>query len=112
LEVHLEETIHEDEMKIYVFSSDKWIFVKDLNVFVTFNMVRLSDQLVNNNSLMVRWVINSKKSVVDISSVMPMSSSENHNQRRSKKSAKAKDKQTFSITLSHMQKSVDNLLRT
>jgi hypothetical protein len=50
-EVHLKKTIHEDEMKIYVFSSDKWIVMKDLNVFVTFNMVRLSDQLVNNNSL-------------------------------------------------------------
>ena len=61
---------------------------------------------MDTKSLRVRWVINNKKSVVVISLVRPMYSSENHIRKRSKKAAKTKDKQTGSITSSHTQKTL------
>ena len=52
-------------------------------------MVGLSEEDVDTKSLRVRWVINNKKEVVDISSVRPMYSSEGNNQnRRSTKPSK------------------------
>ena len=84
-EVNLEENIDEDEMMKYIFSSDEWIVVKDLDVFVNVgkadhpakidSIVGLSDDLVDTTSLRVRWS-NNLKEVVDISSVKPMYSSE------------------------------------
>ena len=116
-EVDLEETIDEDEMKKYVFYSDDWIVMKDMDVFVTVgttdhpakidSIVRLSDDLVDTKSLRVRWGSNGQKEVVDISSVKPMYSSENHVGKRSEKPEKTKkEKQTGSITSSHTQKTV------
>jgi hypothetical protein len=68
---------------------------------------RLSDDLVDTKSLRVRWGSNDQKVVVDISSVKPMYSSENHVGKRSKQPEKTKkEKQTGSITSSHTQKSV------
>lgn len=67
----------EDEINQFVFSSDDWIVMKDLDVFVKVgstdhpakidSMVRLSEELVDTKSLRVRWVITNKKSEVDIS---------------------------------------------
>ncbi len=64
--------------------------MKDLDVFVKVgttdhpakidSMVRLSEELVDTKSLRVRWVINNKKEVVDISSVRLMFSSEGNSQ--------------------------------
>ncbi len=73
--------------------------MKDLDVFVKVgttdhpskidSMVRLSEELVDTQSLRVRWVVNNKKEVVDISSMKLMYSSEGNNQnRRSTKPAK------------------------
>ena len=52
-EVNIEESIMEDEIDQFVFSSDKWIVMKELDVFVTVgntdhptkidSMVRLSE---------------------------------------------------------------------
>ncbi len=77
-EVDIEEGIMEDDIDQFVFSSDEWIVMKDLDVFVKAgstdhpskidSMVTLSEELVNTKSLRVRWVINNKKSEVDISS--------------------------------------------
>ena len=71
-EVDFEEGIMEDEIDQFVFSSDGWIVMKDLDIFVKVgntdhpakidSMVRLSEELVDTNSLRVRWVINNKKS--------------------------------------------------
>ena len=65
---------------------------KDLDYFVKVgstdhpakidSMVRLSEELVDTKSLRVRWVINNKKEVVDLSSVRPMYSLEMNNQNR------------------------------
>ena len=44
------------------------------------SMVKFSEELVDTKSLTVRWIINNKKEVVDISSVRPMLSSEGNNQ--------------------------------
>ena len=72
--------------------------MKDLDVFVKVgttdhpakidSMVRLSEELVDNKLSRVKWVINNKKEVVDMSSVRPMYSSEgnNHNRRSTKPS--------------------------
>ena len=94
-EVDLEECIMEDEIDQFVFSSDGWIVMKDLDVFVKVgstdhpakidSMVRLSEELVDTKSLRVRWVINNKKSEVDISSVRPMYTSEGDKKKRSAK---------------------------
>jgi hypothetical protein len=56
-EVDIKECIMEDELDQFVFSSDEWIAMKDLDVFVTVgntdhpakidSMVRLSDKLVD-----------------------------------------------------------------
>ena len=91
-ELDLEETINEVDIEKLVFTSDDWIVMKDLDVFVKVgttdhpakidSMVRLSEELVDTKSLRVRWVINNKKEVVDISSVRPMYSSEVNNQKR------------------------------
>ena len=52
-------------------------------------MVGLSEEDVDTKSLRVRWVINNKKEVVDISSVRSMYSSEvNDQNRRSTKPSK------------------------
>jgi hypothetical protein len=69
-EVDIEEGIMEDEMDQFVFASDGWIVMKDLDVFVKVgntdhpakidSMVRLSEELVDTKSLRVRWVINKK----------------------------------------------------
>ncbi len=85
-EVEIEEGIMEDENSQFVFSSDEWIVMKELDVFVTVgntdhpakidSMVRLSEGLVDTKSMRVRWVINNKKSEVDISSLRPMVASE------------------------------------
>ena len=66
--------------------------MKDLDVFVKVgttdhpakidSMVKLSEELVDTKSLRVRWIVNNKKEVVDISSVMPMYSSEGNKQKR------------------------------
>ncbi len=66
--------------------------MKDLDVFVMVgttdqpakidSMVRLSEELVDTKSLRVRWIVNNKKEVVDISSVRPMYLSEGNNQNR------------------------------
>ncbi len=112
----LEEPIVEDDIDKLVFSSDDWIVMKDLDVFVKVgttdhpakidSMVRLSEELVDTKSLRVRWVINNKKEVVDISSVRPMYSSEGNNQkRRSTKPAK-----THSVIPLQTQKSKEGLL--
>ncbi len=73
-EVDFEESIMEDEIDQFVFASDGWIVMKDLDVFVKVgstdhpakidSMVRLSEELVDTKSLRVRWVINNKKSEV------------------------------------------------
>ena len=94
-EVDFEEGIMEDEIDQFVFSSDGWIVMKDLDVFVKVgntdhpakidSMVRLSEELVDTNSLRVRWIINNKKSEVDISSVRPMYTTEGDKKRRSVK---------------------------
>ena len=78
-ELDLEEAIIEDDIDKLVFSSNDWIVMKDLDVFVKVgttdhpakidSMVRLSEEFVDTKSLRVRWVINNKKEVVDISSV-------------------------------------------
>ena len=98
-ELDLKEAIIEDDIDKLVFSSDDWIVMKDLDVFVKVgttdhpakidSMVRLSEELVDTKLLRVKWVINNKKEVVDISSVRPMYSSEGNNQnRRSTKPSK------------------------
>ncbi len=70
-EVDIKESLMEDEIDQYVFTSDEWIVMKDLDVFVTVgstdcsakidSMVRLSDKLVDTKSLWVQWVISNKK---------------------------------------------------
>ncbi len=75
-ELDLEEAIIEDDIDKLVLSSDDWIVMKDLDVFVKVgstdqpakidSMVRLSEELVDTKSLRVRWVINNKKEVVNI----------------------------------------------
>ena len=98
-ELDLKEAIIEDDIDKLVFSSDDWIVIKVLNVFVKGgttdhpakidSIVRLSEESVDTKSLGVKWVINNKKEVVDISSVRPMYSSEGNNQnRRSTKPSK------------------------
>jgi hypothetical protein len=84
-ELDLEEAIIEDDIDKFVFSSDEWIVMKDLDVFVKVgttyhpakidSMVRLSEEFVDTKSLRVRWVVNNKKEVVDTLSVRPMYSS-------------------------------------
>ena len=91
-ELDLEETINEADIEKLVFTSDDWIVMKDLDVFVRVgttnhpakidSMVRLSEELVDTKSLRVRWIVNNKKEVVDLSSVVPMYSSEGNNQKR------------------------------
>ncbi len=91
-ELDLEETISEDDIGKLVFAPDDWIVMKKLDVFVKVgttdhrakieSMVRLSEELVDTKSLRVRWIVNNKKEVVDISSVVPMYSSEGNNQKR------------------------------
>ena len=66
--------------------------MKDLDVFVRVgttnhpakidSMVRLSDELVDTKSLRVRWIVNNKKEVAGLSSVVPMYSSEGNNKKR------------------------------
>ena len=119
-EVDIEESIMEDEIDQFVFSSDEWIVMKDLDVFVKIgitdhpakidSMVRLSDELVDTKSLRVRWVINNKKSEVDISSVRPMYTSEGDKKRRSVKPSKSDEQNVQSTTASPTQKSGDGLL--
>ena len=98
-ELDLKEAIIEDDIDKLVFSSDDWIVMKDLDVFVKVgssdhrakidSMVRLCEELVDTKLFTVTWVINNKKEVVDISSVRPMYSSEGNNQnKRSTKPSK------------------------
>jgi hypothetical protein len=113
-EVNIEESIMEDEIDQFVFSSDEWIVMKDLDVFVMVgstdhpakidSMVRLSDKLVDTKSLRVQWVISNKKSKVDISSVRPMYTAEGDKKRRFVKLSKSKDQHLQSTTSSHTQK--------
>jgi hypothetical protein len=58
---------------------------------------------------MVRWVINNKKSEVDISSVRPMYTSEG-DKKRSVKPSTSNNQHLQSTTSSHLQKSGDGLL--
>ena len=91
-ELDLEETINEADIEKLVFTSDDWIVMKDLDVFVRVgttnhpakidSMVRLSEELVDTKSLRVRWIVNNKKEVVELSSVVPMYSSEGNNKKR------------------------------
>jgi hypothetical protein len=63
-DVNIEESIIENEIDQFVFVSDGWIVMKDLDVFVTVgstdhpakinSMVRLSEDLVDTTSLRVR----------------------------------------------------------
>ena len=67
---------------------------KNLNVYVrvgktdhpaTINsMVRLTEELVDTNSVKIKWSINNQKSVVDLSTVIPMHSSCRVMQKRKK----------------------------
>jgi hypothetical protein len=94
--------------------------IKDLDVFVKVgstdhpakidSMVRLSEELVDTKSLRVRWVINNKKSEVDISSVRPMYTYEGDKKKRSAKPSTSDEKHPQSMTSSHIQKSRDGLL--
>ena len=84
--VHIEEGITEDEIDQFVCLTDEWIVKKDLDVLVKRgdtdhpakidSIVRLSNEFIVTKSMRVRWVINNKKSVVDISSMRSMYSSE------------------------------------
>jgi hypothetical protein len=119
-EADIEEGIMEDEMDQFVFASDGWIVMKDLDVFVKVgntdhpakidSMVRLSEELVDTKSLRVRWVINKKKSEVDISSVGPMYTTEGDKKRRSVKPSTSNDQHLQSTTSSRPQKSRECLL--
>ncbi len=119
-EVDFEESIIENEIDQFVFVSDGWIVMKDLDVFVTVgstdhpakidSMVRLSEELVDTKSLRVRWVINNQKSEVDISSVRPMYSTEGDKKRRSVKPSTSNEQHLQSTTSSRPQKSGDGLL--
>ena len=119
-EVDIEEGIMEDEIDPFVFASDGWIVMKDLDVFVKVgntdnpakidSMVRLSEELVDTKSLRVRWVINNKKSEVDILSVRPMYTTEGDKKRRSVKPTTSNDQHLQSTTSSRPQKSGDGLL--
>jgi hypothetical protein len=60
--------------------------------------------------LRVRWVINNKKSEVDISSVRPMYTTEGDKKRRSVKPSTSSDQNLQSTTSSCPEKSRDGLL--
>ena len=117
-EVDFEEGIMEIDQ--FVFSSDGWIVMKDLDVFVKVgstdhpakidSMIRLSEELVDTMSLRVRWVISNKISEFDISSVRPMYTSEGDKKRKSAKPSKSNDQHLESKTLPHTQKSGGGLL--
>ena len=119
-EVDFEESIMEDEIDQFVFASDGWIVMKDLDVFVKVgstdhpakidSMVRLSEELVDTKSLRVRWVINNKKSEVDISSVRPMYTADGDKKRRYVKPSTSNDQHLQSTTSSRPLKSADGLL--
>jgi hypothetical protein len=97
-----------------------WIVMKDLAFFFKVgstdhpakidSMVRLSEELVDTRSFRVWWVINNKKSEVDISSVRPMYTSEGDKKRRSVKPSKSNNHHLQSTTSSHTWKSGDGLL--
>lgn len=119
-EVDFEESIMEDEIDQFVFASDGWIVMKDLDVFVKVgstdhpakidSMVRLSEELVDTKSLRVRWVTNNKKSEVDISSVRPMYTADGDKKRRYVKPSTSNDQHLQSTTSSRPLKSADGLL--
>ena len=76
---------------------------KNLNVYVRVDktdhpatidsMVRLTEELVDTNSVRIKWSINNKKSVVDLSTVIPMHSSRRvmQKQKRKKKLASVEE---------------------
>ena len=67
---------------------------KNLNVYVRVgktdhparidSMVRLTEELVDTNSVRIKWFINNQKSVVDLLTVTPMHSSCRVMQKRKK----------------------------
>jgi hypothetical protein len=85
-ESHTEESITEEDISTFVFfSSEGWVVEKNLNFYVRVgktdhpatidSMVRLTEELVDINSVRIKWGINLQKSVVDLSTVTPMHSS-------------------------------------
>jgi hypothetical protein len=107
-DIDTKEGVMEFEIDQFVFLSDEWILMKDLDVFVNVgsndhpanidSMVRLSVELVDTKSLMVQWVINNKKSEVDMSSVRPMYTSEGDKKRRPVTPSKSNDQHLQSTT--------------
>jgi len=90
-----EESITEEEISKFVFFSlDCWVVEKNLDVYVRVgitdhsatidSMVRLTDELVDTNSVRIKWSINNQRSVVDLSTVKPMHSSHREMQKRKK----------------------------
>ena len=49
------------------------------------SMVRLTEELVDTNSVRIKWSINNQKSVVDLSTVKPMHSSHRERQKQKQK---------------------------
>ncbi len=95
IEPKTDEYITEDDITPFVFfSSEYWVVEKNLDVFVRVgktdhpatidSMVRLTEELVDTNSVRIRWSINNQKSVVDLSTVKPMYTSHREKQKQKK----------------------------
>lgn len=98
-EPDIEECITEEDISTFIFfSSEGWVVEKNLNVYVRVgktdhpatidSMVRLTEELVDTNSVRIKWSINNQSSVVDLSTVTPMHSSPRERQKRKKERKK------------------------
>lgn len=98
-EPNIEECITEEDISTFIFfSSEGWVVEKNLNVYVRVgktdhpatidSMVRLTEELVDTNSVRIKWSINNQSSVVDLSTVTPMHSSPRERQKRKKERKK------------------------